>query len=71
MSARQRIINLMDFAEGTLTYRQIATRLRIPEPSVRREVRNLELDGYVELATEPNYTPREWVRTPVAAAQFP
>lgn len=71
MTARHRIINLMDFRNDTLTYRQIAFELGIPEPSVRREVRRLELDGYVELVTEVGVTPREFVRTPVAAAQFP
>lgn len=68
MTARHRIIQMFDGTNDTLTYRRVAEELGMPEPSVRREMRQLELDGYLELTTEPNYVPREFARVERPAA---
>lgn len=69
MTARERILAEFTATEGTLTYRQIATKLGIPEASVRREVRSLELNGYVALTTMSDETPRQFARPDVARAR--
>jgi predicted transcriptional regulator len=69
MTAKQRIMDLFRTTDGTLTHRQIATTLGLPEASVRREVRGLELAGSIMFDTLHEGTPHQFGMPEVVRAR--